>query len=144
LRAQEVAEICQLAAEVFGLRTQPTDYQQEARQRLHLSFDLLNDEPFAFTDALALPSFNHRVPASAATANTYLHGRRYRAGLLSHLHPIGNPEQVASLPKNPQLLTMRAFSPKIPQQLAIAEMIYALGWSQSDFATKLQIAGLVF
>jgi peroxiredoxin len=51
------AEIRQLGAEVFGLSTQPTDYQQEARKRLHLSFDLLSDEAFAFTDALTMPTF---------------------------------------------------------------------------------------
>jgi peroxiredoxin len=50
-------EIRQLGAEVFGLSTQSTDYQREVRQRLHLPFDLLSDETFAFTDALALPTF---------------------------------------------------------------------------------------
>jgi peroxiredoxin len=52
------AEIGQLGAEVFGLSTQSTDYQREVRARLHLSFDLLSDEAFAFTDALCLPTFS--------------------------------------------------------------------------------------
>ena len=51
------AEIRSFGAEVFGLSSQSTDYQREARDRLHLSFDLLSDESFAFTDALALPTF---------------------------------------------------------------------------------------
>ena len=51
------AEIRQLGAEVFGLSTQSTDYQREVRERLHLSFDLLSDESFAFTGALSLPTF---------------------------------------------------------------------------------------
>ncbi len=51
------AEIRELGAQVFGLSTQATDYQREARERLHLPFDLLSDESFAFTDALALPTF---------------------------------------------------------------------------------------
>jgi peroxiredoxin len=52
------AEIRQLGAEVFGLSTQSTDYQREVRARLHLPFDLLSDEAFAFTDALTLPTFS--------------------------------------------------------------------------------------
>jgi peroxiredoxin len=50
-------EIRRLGAEVFGLSTQSTAYQREVRQRLHLPFDLLSDEAFAFTNALALPTF---------------------------------------------------------------------------------------
>jgi len=44
------AEIGRLGAEVFGLSTQSTDYQREARERLGLPFHLLSDEAFAFTD----------------------------------------------------------------------------------------------
>ena len=51
------AEIRQLGAEVFGLSTQSTDYQREVMDRLHLTFDLLSDEAFSFTDTLALPTF---------------------------------------------------------------------------------------
>ena len=50
-------EIRQLGAEVFGLSTQSTDYQREVRKRLHLTFDLLSDEAFTFTEALSLPTF---------------------------------------------------------------------------------------
>jgi peroxiredoxin len=52
------AEIRQLGAEIFGLSTQATDYQKEVHERLHLSFDLLSDEAFTFTDALSLPAFS--------------------------------------------------------------------------------------
>jgi peroxiredoxin len=52
------AEIRRLGAEVFGLSTQSTDYQREVHDRLHLSFDLLCDEDFAFTEALSLPTFS--------------------------------------------------------------------------------------
>jgi peroxiredoxin len=51
------AEIRRFGAEVFGLSTQSTDYQREVRERLHLPFDLLSDETFAFSEALALPTF---------------------------------------------------------------------------------------
>ena len=52
------AELREMGAEVFGLSTQPSDYQREVRARLQLPFDLLSDEAFAFTDALALPTFS--------------------------------------------------------------------------------------
>ena len=52
------AELRELGAEVFGLSTQSSDYQREVRERLHLSFDLLSDEAFAFTDTLSLPTFS--------------------------------------------------------------------------------------
>jgi peroxiredoxin len=46
-----------LGVRVFGLSTQETDYQREAAQRLQLPFELLSDSEFAFTRALALPTF---------------------------------------------------------------------------------------
>ena len=45
------------AAQVFGLSTQTTSYQQEAASRLHLPFALLSDAELAFTHALRLPTF---------------------------------------------------------------------------------------
>jgi peroxiredoxin len=43
------------AAAVFGLSTQDTVYQREARDRLHLPFELLSDEAQAFSRAARLP-----------------------------------------------------------------------------------------
>ncbi len=51
------AELRDLGAEVFGLSTQPTDYQQEMAARLHLPFEVLSDSEFRFTEALRLPLF---------------------------------------------------------------------------------------
>ena len=51
------AELEALGAGIFGLSTQDTDYQKEAVERLHLPFDLLSDEDFAFVAALRLPTF---------------------------------------------------------------------------------------
>jgi len=51
------SELRRFGAEVFGLSTQSTEYQREARKRLELPFELLSDEAFAFTDALRLPTF---------------------------------------------------------------------------------------
>jgi len=50
-------ELRTLGARVFGLSTQDTDYQREARERLHLPFELLSDEKLAFAKALGLPTF---------------------------------------------------------------------------------------
>ena len=44
-------------AELYGLSTQDTAYQQEAVERLHLPFELLSDAKLEFTRALKLPTF---------------------------------------------------------------------------------------
>ncbi len=44
-------------AQLFGLSTQDSAYQQEAAERLHLPFPLLSDEALRFTEALQLPTF---------------------------------------------------------------------------------------
>jgi peroxiredoxin len=51
-------ELRALGAEVFGLSTQDTAYQQEVVSRLHLPFELLSDADFRFTNALRLPTFD--------------------------------------------------------------------------------------
>ncbi len=45
------------AGRVFGLSTQPTEYQLEAAQRLHLPYPLLSDHGLMFADAVGLPRF---------------------------------------------------------------------------------------
>jgi peroxiredoxin len=45
------------AAQVFGLSSQPTGYQAEAVDRLHLPFAMLSDEHLALAGALGLPTF---------------------------------------------------------------------------------------
>ena len=46
-----------LKAEVFGVSSQSTLHQSEAKKRLHLPFELLSDESLKFKDALRLPTF---------------------------------------------------------------------------------------
>jgi peroxiredoxin len=50
-------ELRALGVEVFGLSTQPTPDQQEARERLHLPFHLLSDAELRFARPLRLPTF---------------------------------------------------------------------------------------
>jgi peroxiredoxin len=44
-------------AQIFGLSSQETDYQQEAKERLHLPFELLSDTNFLLKQHLSLPTF---------------------------------------------------------------------------------------
>ena len=44
-------------ANIYGLSSQETDYQQEAKLRLHLPFELLSDHSFLLKQALSLPTF---------------------------------------------------------------------------------------
>jgi peroxiredoxin len=47
----------ELGACVLGLSTQPTDYQREMAERLHLPYPVLSDAAFVLTEALRLPTF---------------------------------------------------------------------------------------
>jgi peroxiredoxin len=44
-------------AQLYGLSTQDTAYQQEAATRLHLPFAILSDDKLTLTEALKLPTF---------------------------------------------------------------------------------------
>jgi peroxiredoxin len=50
-------ELNKLGAKVFGFSTQDTEYQMEAKMRLHLPFELLSDCDLSFANALKLPMF---------------------------------------------------------------------------------------
>lgn len=51
------SELEALAAGVFGLSSQTTEYQREARDRLHLPFELLSDTALRLETVLGLPVF---------------------------------------------------------------------------------------
>lgn len=48
--------MAELGADVFGLSTQDTAYQQEMAGRLHLPFAVLSDAGLALTHAMRLPT----------------------------------------------------------------------------------------
>jgi peroxiredoxin len=50
-------DLAKLHAEVFGVSTQSTAYQQEMVTRLEVPFEVLSDEHLALTRALKLPTF---------------------------------------------------------------------------------------
>src|SRR5439155_20752135 len=52
-----LAELGAAGADVYGLSSQSTEYQQEAAARLDLRFPLLSDRRLALAEALDLPTF---------------------------------------------------------------------------------------
>jgi peroxiredoxin len=52
------SELQALHAGVFGLSAQTTDYQREARDRLHLPFQLLSDSALRLKSIMRLPTFS--------------------------------------------------------------------------------------
>jgi len=50
-------DLAKLHAEVFGVSTQDTPYQQEMVKRLEVPFEVLSDEHMEFARALRLPTF---------------------------------------------------------------------------------------
>jgi len=50
-------DLAKLHAEVLGISTQSTEYQQEMVNRLEVPFEVLSDEQLAFTKAMRLPTF---------------------------------------------------------------------------------------
>ena len=51
------ARLMELCDRVYGLSTQTTEYQREARERLQLPFDLLSDAELRLKKLLRLPTF---------------------------------------------------------------------------------------
>ena len=50
-------ELAELGAAVYAVSTQPTDYQREMADRLHLPFAVLSDAKLRFSRSLRLPVF---------------------------------------------------------------------------------------
>jgi peroxiredoxin len=51
------ADLKSLGSDVFGISTQDNQYQKEAKERLHLPFDLISDKDLELKEALSLPTF---------------------------------------------------------------------------------------
>jgi peroxiredoxin len=86
------AELRALGAQVFGLSTQTTEYQQEAAARLHLPFELLSDAELALTRALRLPTFEVQGMVLIRRLTLVL-----RDGLVEHVfYPVFPPDRNAA------------------------------------------------
>lgn len=95
------AELAELGAAVYGLSTQPTAYQLEAKARLHLPFELLSDADFTLINALALPTMtvaelarvSPDIPQTLIKRLTLV----LSAGRIEHVfYPVFPPDQSAA------------------------------------------------
>ena len=90
------AELAALGAGVFGLSTQPTAYQQEMAERLHLPFPVLSDAEFRLTDALDLPSFTADGMRLLKRLTLILRDKRIEAVLFPVTAPERSAEEVVA------------------------------------------------
>jgi peroxiredoxin len=85
-------ELLDLGAEVFGLSTQTTAFQQEMALRLHLPFEVLSDAELRFARALRLPTFEVAGMTLIRRLTLVL-----RDGRIEHVfYPVFPPDQSAA------------------------------------------------
>ena len=85
-------ELLDLGAEVFGLSTQATVFQQEMAARLHLPFEVLSDADLRFAEALRLPTFEVAGMTLIRRLTLIL-----LAGRIEHVfYPVFPPDQSAA------------------------------------------------
>jgi peroxiredoxin len=85
-------ELLDLGAEVFGLSSQTTEYQQEMAARLHLPFEVLSDADLRLAKALRLPTFEAAGMTLIKRLTLILRARR-----IEHvLYPVFPPDQSAA------------------------------------------------
>jgi peroxiredoxin len=78
---------------LFGLSTQDSEYQREARDRLHLPFELLSDADLALTRALRLPTMQVEGRTLLKRLTLIL-----RAGAIAHVfYPVFPPDRNAEV-----------------------------------------------
>lgn len=82
------SELARYGAQVFGVSTQDTAYQQEVEARLHLPYELLSDLELAFARTLRLPTFS--VAGHTVIRRLTLIGRRGR--IETCLYPVFPPD----------------------------------------------------
>lgn len=82
------AELRAIGAQVYGVSTQRTEYQQELVRRLHLPFDVLSDAEFRLTDALRLPTFEAGGMRLLKRLTLLVHGDRIEASF----YPVFPPD----------------------------------------------------
>ncbi len=90
------AELRALGAQVFGLSTQTTAYQQEMAQRLHLPYEVLSDAEFRLTEALALPTFEAGGMRLLKRLTLLIHAGRIEACFYPVFPPDADAEHVVA------------------------------------------------
>lgn len=86
------AELTALGTGVYGLSTQDSATQREARQRLHLPFELLSDAGLALARTLGLPTFE----AGGATRYKRLTIVARNARIETVFYPVFPPDRSAA------------------------------------------------
>jgi peroxiredoxin len=85
-------ELLELGAELFGLSTQTTAFQQEMAARLHLPFEVLSDADLRLAEALRLPTFEVDGMTLIKRLTLVL-----REGRIEHVfYPVFPPDQSAA------------------------------------------------
>ena len=77
---------------LFGLSTQSTSYQQEAKKRLHLPFDLLSDETLELKKQIKLPTFKVAGTELYKRLTLILKGNK----IIKVFYPVFPPDQSAA------------------------------------------------
>lgn len=85
------SELQNLGAEVFGLSTQTTAYQQELVTREHLPFEILSDADLRFTNRLRLPIFEVEGATLLKRLTFIIHKRR----IVKVFYPVFPPDKNA-------------------------------------------------
>jgi peroxiredoxin len=87
-------ELQALNVRVVGLSSQTTDYQREARDRLHLPFELLSDTALRLKTELQLPTFSAGVMELFKRLTLIVHDRRIEKVFYPVFPPDRNAEEV--------------------------------------------------
>jgi len=87
-------ELQKLGAEVFGLSTQTTEYQQELVKREHLPFEILSDAELRFANTLRLPIFEVEGAVLLKRLTLIIHKREIVKVFYPVFPPDKNPEEV--------------------------------------------------
>ena len=77
---------------LFGLSTQSTTYQQEAKKRLHLPFDLLSDQGLELKEQMDLPTFTVEDMELYKRLTLILKGRQ----IVKVFYPVFPPDKNAA------------------------------------------------
>lgn len=84
-------EIKSSGARVYGMSAQSPEEQSEAASRLHLPYELLSDQDFAFTDVIGLPTFHARDRRLIKRVTLIMHDGE----IVKYFYPVFPPDQNA-------------------------------------------------
>ncbi|MBD0333246.1 MAG: peroxiredoxin [Chitinophagaceae bacterium] len=113
-------ELLDLGVQVFGLSTQSPEYQKEAKERLHLPFDLLSDNKLEFANSLNLPCFS--VDGMTLTKRITLIFNNSR--IVEYFYPVFPPDK--NIYQVLDFLKMKASAEETDDEISSAEYFWKL------------------